>query len=557
MKTSALKRLRQKLAADEPVHGLWVTLESASISEMAVALGLDWIVIDAEHGHLGWQEILEHIRATVRSETVVLVRVAELNAGLIKRALDIGADGVVIPWIETAEQLAQAVAFASYPPEGLRGLGAERATAWGQCLAQHAQEANEHVLVVPIIETVTAGRNIQQLLQVSSVNLFFFGPADYSSTAGHRGQWEGPGVAVELLAIKDQIRAQGKHCGVIATSHENLIERRLQGFRMLGLGSDAGMLLRSLHAALGIVGQDRNISPTLMPEKTALPLTPLPRPPESLRPDRSEVMNEPGKNSPVEIAPGVWLDCLVGAHNGARNLTTGLVTFEPQGKLAYHTHPVSESITVLSGTAVVAVEGREYSLSLLDTIVIASGLAHAAWNASATERGVVHVALALAPPTRELVSTSFERRAMPNDSVNVPGQERVTRFATATRFEAGPGTSFIDHFNKNLLPGIEMSGGYGLFQPGGRLPAHFHDFDESICIIQGTAMCVVEGRRYEMANCSTALQPRGRVHYFINESQAPMAMIWVYAGPVPERVIVEERCATVEGNPWKESKIKP
>src|SRR5438445_13893465 len=100
MNTSALKRLREKLAADEPVYGLWVTLESASISEMAVALGLDWIVIDAEHGHLDWKEILEHLRTTVRSDTVALVRIAELNASIINRALDIGADGIVILGIQ-------------------------------------------------------------------------------------------------------------------------------------------------------------------------------------------------------------------------------------------------------------------------------------------------------------------------------------------------------------------------------------------------------------------------------------------------------------------------
>jgi quercetin dioxygenase-like cupin family protein len=164
----------------------------------------------------------------------------------------------------------------------------------------------------------------------------------------------------------------------------------------------------------------------------------------------------------------------------------------------------------------------------------------------------VHVALASDAPFRELIPTSFEHCVMPSESAHVPGKERVTRFATAARFEAGPGTRFIDHFNQGLMPGIEMSGGYGLFQPGGRLPAHFHDFDESICIIQGTAICVAEGRRYQMADCSTALQPRGRVHFFINESEEPMAMIWVYAGPVPERVIVDERCATTEGNPWKE-----
>ncbi len=108
MKTAALKAFRQKLAQDQTLLGLWVTLESPSITEMAVALGFDWVVIDAEHGHLDWKEIVEHLRATVRSETVALVRIAELNGGLIKRALDIGADGVVIPWIETPEQLQEA-----------------------------------------------------------------------------------------------------------------------------------------------------------------------------------------------------------------------------------------------------------------------------------------------------------------------------------------------------------------------------------------------------------------------------------------------------------------
>src|SRR5712692_6460154 len=149
MKTAALRAFRQRLAVNQPAYGLWVTLEAPSITEMAVALGLDWVVIDAEHGHLDWRDILEHLRAAVRSDTVALVRITELNIGQIKRALDIGADGIVVPWIETAEQLRQAVAFATYPPEGVRGIGAERATGWGQCFFQHTQEANEHVLVVP------------------------------------------------------------------------------------------------------------------------------------------------------------------------------------------------------------------------------------------------------------------------------------------------------------------------------------------------------------------------------------------------------------------------
>ena len=235
MKSDAIGKLRGKLKAGEGVYGLWVTLESPSITEMAVALGLDWVVIDAEHGHLDWGDIVGHIRATVRSNTVVLVRVSDLDIGLIKRSLDIGADGVVVPWVESAEQLREAVSFAHYPPAGLRGIGAERATCWGRCFTSSVEEANENVLVIPIVETVQGGRNIEQICQVPGVEIIWLGPADYSSTAGYPGQWEGPGVAQELLAIKETIRAHQKHCGLIATSDENLEMRREQGFTAIGV----------------------------------------------------------------------------------------------------------------------------------------------------------------------------------------------------------------------------------------------------------------------------------------------------------------------------------
>ena len=230
-----------------------------------MALGLDWIVVDAEHGHLDWRDIAGHLRAAVRSETVVLVRLVEIDRGLIKRALDNGADGVVLPWVESADQLREAVAFAHYPPAGKRGMGAERATGWGRGLAQHAREANEHVLVVPIIETVEGGRNIVAISQVPGVEIFQLGPADYSSSAGYAGQWEGPGVAEQLLAIKDTIRRHGRHCGVVATSDDNLLERRDQGFRFLGLGFDAGLVIRSLSASIERVGRPATITPDLTP----------------------------------------------------------------------------------------------------------------------------------------------------------------------------------------------------------------------------------------------------------------------------------------------------
>ena len=551
MNTLAIRKFRGKLATDEAVFGLWVTLESPSITEMAVALGLDWVVIDAEHGHLDWKEIVEHVRSAVRSETVIMVRITDLDRGLIKRALDIGADGVVVPWVETEEQLRQAVEFARYPLEGHRGIGAERATCWGECLVEHTAEANDNVLVVPILETVRAGQNVERLCRVDGVEIVFFGPADFSSTAGYRGQWEGPGVAAQLLMLKDTIRQAGKHCGVVATGAENLGERVAQGFRVIALGLDGGLLLRSLHASLAAVGRDRRIQASFRLKDEAPVASTLARPPESKRPDRPEVITPVGAGEGVEISKRVRFECLVGAHNQARGLTTGLVTFAATTVLPYHTHTFSESITLLEGQAAAEVEGREYVLRPFDNVVIPDGLAHTVRNLTGGP-ALFHIAMATDTPSRTLVPCTFPLRRMPEQATGVPGRERVNRFQFAARFEAGPGAAFIDFFNESLVPGIKMSGGYGLFSPGGRLPAHYHDFDESICIIEGNATCVVEGRRYAMRDRATALEPHGRVHYFINTSDAPMAMLWVYAGPSPTRIVVDERCATVAGNPWRE-----
>jgi 2-dehydro-3-deoxyglucarate aldolase/4-hydroxy-2-oxoheptanedioate aldolase len=551
MNLAAINRFRSMLRSDRCVYGLWVTLESPSVTEIAVALGLDWVVIDAEHGHLDWNDIVAHLRATVRSRTVALVRVAELNSSLIKRCLDLGADGVVIPWVETVDQLQQAVTFAHYPPEGRRGIGGERATVWGQCLSEHTTEANEHVLVVPMIESVAAIEAVPAMCRLPEVEVFFFGPADFSSSAGYRGQWEGPGVAKQIIDLKTTIRAAGKHCGTVTTNVEDLLRRQDNGFQMLGLGADTGLMMASLHERLRSIGRDRMPATSLDPDDGCAVTVPISRPAEEMRPDRREVITPLSDSQVVELQAGVTLQTLVGDFNTARKLMTGIVTFGPEAMLDYHTHPCSESITVLEGEAEISVDGRVYRLGQLDNIVIPRWLPHAARNPNPAVSARLHVALAMSSPDRELVSRPFERIEMPPESTGVAGFERVNRLATATRSTGvGLNAEFIDFFNSDLMPGIEMSGGYALFDPQGRLPAHLHDFDESICIIDGQAICVVEGRRYTMGDCQTAMVPRGRVHYFINETEAAMGMIWVYAGPRPERIVVDDVNATVEGSPW-------
>jgi len=214
-------------------------------------------VIDTEHGHLDYKEVLEHLRALRGSETIGLVRIQEIEQGVIKRVLDLGADGIIIPQIRTAEEVELAVSFAKYPPRGIRGIGGERATAWGKNLA-FATTGNEHTLVIPLIERVEAGHNIDAIMDVPGVDAFFFGPADYSASAGYPGEWEGPGVAEEILRVKEKILGRGYACGIMATDLANGQRRVQQGFRLIGLAADAGLIIRGITEMLQGLGKPLN-----------------------------------------------------------------------------------------------------------------------------------------------------------------------------------------------------------------------------------------------------------------------------------------------------------
>jgi 2-dehydro-3-deoxyglucarate aldolase/4-hydroxy-2-oxoheptanedioate aldolase len=245
--------LRRKLRAGRTTFGLWVTLESPSITEIATHLGLDWVCIDAEHGHLDFKEVVEHLRAAARSSIAALVRVQEIEQGLIKRVLDLGAHGILVPQIRNAEEVEQAVRLAKYPPRGIRGIGGERSTLWGKALSR-ARTANENTLVIPLLETVDAARNLESIMDVPDVDAFFLGPADFSASAGFPGEWEGLGVAEELLRIKDCLAARQRPCGVMATDSANGQLRIQQGFRMIGLGSECGLLIRAVTEMMAALG---------------------------------------------------------------------------------------------------------------------------------------------------------------------------------------------------------------------------------------------------------------------------------------------------------------
>ena len=538
MKTKAIGKFRGKMAAGEPVYGLWCTLESASIAEMAVGLGMDWVVIDAEHGHLDWKDIVEQVRATVRSETVALVRISHRDTALTKRVLDIGADGVVIPWCQTRQDVEDAVSDCMFPPEGRRGIGGERATVWGQCFGEHTRDANEHVLVIPMIESPVTNAEMEAMCGVDGAETFLFGPADFSSNAGYRGQWEGPGVAERILEHKAIMEKHGKHCGLMVTGNDDLLKRRSQGFQMLGVASDTGLILRSLHESLQVVGRDRMMATSFDPEDGKAIDSVLSVPPAEIVPDRQENVVTLEAAQVIELKEGITFSPHSGTFNDARGLTTGVVHFEPEASLDWHTHPCSELITVLEGQFESVVAGRVHRLGPLDTIVIPRWCPHLGRNGSNEKPACVHLSMATGQIEADPVSRTFELQEMALDSCGVAGFETVRRFRKNERS--------VDYYNADLIAGVELSGGYIRFLAGEQWPVTVLDFDASLYIFKGKGLCIIEGERYKVKGGDAIMIPRGRIYQIVNESNAPMEMLWVYAHGHPDRITLESHCANQE-----------
>lgn len=248
--------LRESLKAKNACYGLWVTMECPTLTEIACTLGMDWVCVDMEHGHLDYREVMEHLRAARGSQTSVLVRVPTIHEA-VKRVLDMGAHGVFLPLVRSRDDLERGMRFGRYPPEGVRGVGGERAVAWGLEYNEYLHAANQETLIIPIIETQEAAENIDSILAVPGLEAILLGPADLSASYGYLGKWEGPGVADRVLDILNKAHRKDIAAGVMSTSVRDGILRREQGFKMIGLGSDAALLIRSITEAMEQMGEKK------------------------------------------------------------------------------------------------------------------------------------------------------------------------------------------------------------------------------------------------------------------------------------------------------------
>jgi 2-keto-3-deoxy-L-rhamnonate aldolase RhmA len=242
--------LRQRFREQETCYGFWVTTESPTVTEIAVALGLDWVCVDMEHGHLDFSAVMGHIRAVRGSDTGVVVRVSDIRLSDIKRPLDMGAHGVIIPYAQSLEDVERAFQYGRYPPRGVRGVSGERAVQWELGAKEYLGCADEETLIIPLIETRGAVRDIDAILDIPGLEAIFFGPADLSASHGYLGEWEGPGLAECILEVRAKAEAKGIAAGIMARSPQDSILRRDQGFRMVALGTDTGLMIRAIRENL-------------------------------------------------------------------------------------------------------------------------------------------------------------------------------------------------------------------------------------------------------------------------------------------------------------------
>lgn len=261
---------------------------------------------------------------------------------------------------------------------------------------------------------------------------------------------------------------------------------------------------------------------------------------------RKEMMISSSESRLAPPEPGsVVLRTLVSERCGAVGFCTAIATFGPGACLPYHMHDVSEAITALEGPIAIRVQGRRYILNSFDCIHLPAKTPHRVENESREHAALVHSSFASPKPARMLVQDSFAASILGRSPSDTKPPEMLVRFEDAAIYELSNNAFFRDLF-AGRLGSKGICGGHGRFLPGSSLECHTHDFDESITIVKGTAVCLARGQRYELSDFDTAFVPRGVPHRFINESTDDMAMLWVYAGTEPDRQIVNPKLCSGE-----------
>ena len=223
--------------------GTFINTGSPISAELAAQAGLDWLMLDLEHGMGSWEGLLQQLIAVSGHPIAPVVRLPFLRPEYFKRAFDMGAMGVMVPYVESAEQAADAVRFTRYPPRGIRGVAKfNRGAEFGGRFTEWLERSHEATLVIVQIESRKALDNLDAIAATEGVDVLFIGPLDLSVSLGIPQQFDHPDFRAAKAAVAAAARKHGKAAGILGFDPEQIGDLLAEGFSFLSVGSDGGYL---------------------------------------------------------------------------------------------------------------------------------------------------------------------------------------------------------------------------------------------------------------------------------------------------------------------------
>lgn len=227
--------------------GTWCSLGSSAAAEIAALCGYDWVLLDGEHAPSTTTGLMAQMQALNASLSAPVVRIPWHDRVFIKWALDIGAAGIMVPYVENGEQAKQLVTWMRYPPQGERGVaGAMRACGYGLNIQTYLAEANDNTLAIMQIENQNAIDNCRDIARVDGVDVLFVGPMDLSTSLGMPKRFADPAFMDVLWRIAQETRAEGKACGILLPNTDLLPKFLEIGYTFVAVSSDINILTAQL-----------------------------------------------------------------------------------------------------------------------------------------------------------------------------------------------------------------------------------------------------------------------------------------------------------------------
>ena len=232
---------KRKLTRGELLIGTIVTLPSPEISEILCGSGFDWLFVDLEHSALSIKDAQVILQAA-SPQTPCLIRVPSLDEIWIKKALDIGPAGIIIPQVQTAQEAKLAVQLCKYPPEGVRSVGIARAQGYGPKFQEYISTANENTAVIIQIEHKDAVNNIDDVIKVSGIDCLFVGPYDLSASMGKAGLTTDPDVQNAIRRVKVSADGAKIPLGIFGATPEAVEPYIQDGYTLITVGIDVMLI---------------------------------------------------------------------------------------------------------------------------------------------------------------------------------------------------------------------------------------------------------------------------------------------------------------------------